>query len=147
MNENSIKSTWDHIVANLPVEPQEIYDLVAQVANEFASAASTDGKAQLNKTTPWTKLPQGMAIELATEKHLITGVYAAQFDVTINRKNKEHVGVFLAQAGIGELHRDISDPDDTTALIAWTQADGPQKAWITNSLRTQAVNFITEAFG
>ena len=141
MNKLSIKNAWKESVARLPVEPQEIQDLVYKVAQELVSAAAPGEEPKVKDPASSLKLPHGVTMEWEKENNLITGVYRAQFDLILNRRGKTRTGTFLAQVGF-ESPLEISDPDDPTELITWTEANGPQKAWIVDSLRKQVVDFL-----
>ena len=116
MNKLSIKNAWKESVDRLPVEPQEIQDLVCQIAQELVNAAAPGEEPKVKDPASTLKLPHGVTMEWEKENNLTTGVYRAQFDLIITRKGKTRTGIFLAQAGF-ESPLEISDPDNPTELI------------------------------
>ena len=142
MNERSIREAWTDAIGKLPVKPEEIQKLVTQVLHELASAASGDEEPAFDEETSSIKLPNGLTLQWEQEHDPSTGLKKCEFSAIIVGTKSTRTAVFMAQSA-PEGPPAVSAYPNSKGLIIWTESDGPQRAWITNSLRAQVIEFIT----
>ena len=142
MDEDSIRDAWEESVDKLPIMPEEIQELVMQVAYELASAASIDGETDFDEENWSVNLPHGLTVSWDENKEMPNGVHKSQFYASITQTEINRIRAFSAQAGLTGPPA-VSDPTSQSGLKFWTEGNGPEKQWILDELRQQVVDFIT----
>lgn len=145
MNENSIKNTWDNYVADLPIEPEDLYGMVQKVLYELATAASSeDSERDFDENSRSLILPNGLTITLDEPGPPEDDSFTVRFSISIARDETKKTMRFQATTGTNQL-KTVSSMDDPKNNSVWTKPKGPEKAWMLDNLRTHVVDFIKTA--
>ena len=140
MDEDSIRDAWEQSVAKLPVMPDEIEELVMQVAYELASAASIDGETDFDEENWSVNLPHGLTVSWDENKEMPNGVQKSQFYASVTRTEINRIRAFSAQAGLTGPPA-VSDPTSQRRPQILDEGERPGEAVDTGRTQTAGRRF------
>ena len=142
MEKNLIAQAFDKMVADIPVMPHEIHNLVAKVNNEVVAAAAPHEQTEKDNTTSSIRLFPGITLTKPQRQESQDGTCRSYFEIITNTDQGNHITTFSARAGLDQVPA-ISDPQNPGNVVLWKEKNGPQKPWIVESLRQQVADFFT----
>ena len=112
MGENLIAQAFDKMVADIPVKPHEIHNLVAKVNNEVVAAAAPHEQTQKDNTTSSIRLFPGITLTKPQRQESQDGTCRSYFELITNTDEDNHITTFSARAGLDQVPA-ISDPQNS----------------------------------
>ena len=146
MGENLIDQAFQQMVADIPVRPHEIHNLVAKVNNEVVAAANLHGEKRNDESSKTMQLLPGMVLTQPQRSESQDGTCRSHFELITKTDQGDHSTTFSARAGLDQVPA-ISDPQNSGNVVLWKEKNGPQKPWIVESLRKQVADFFTSRKG